>query len=242
MQQHKVSVTRALSYSIPFILDHIQYFLKAYVISGIILVVAGLVGALSASFIFQSSVLEVLNFGPAAVSTLIANQALLSHMRTIDPRSIVIALILFLVYFLLFSMVTYSVIRFCFNMYYHQKNDFFPGYTHIFQSIALFILIILILIASFIATLFFIVPGVYLFIHLSLAPYILVDKGCTPWYALQRSWVLTRGHMWQVGGLWLIGFSFISFFSMLIGLPIFNMVFVHMYKQLEKIHAGDTIE
>jgi hypothetical protein len=47
----------------------------------------------------------------------------------------------------------------------------------------------------------FVVPGIFLYIRLLVAPVALVVEGAGPVSALERSWRLTRGHWWRTCGV-----------------------------------------
>jgi hypothetical protein len=56
-------------------------------------------------------------------------------------------------------------------------------------------------VCTLVGTLLLVVPGVYIFLGLSLAPLVIVDEGLGIFAGLRRSWALADGHRWRILGL-----------------------------------------
>ena len=58
--------------------------------------------------------------------------------------------------------------------------------------------------------LLFIVPGLIFGCRLAFVPYLVMDKGLDPVAAIEKSWFMTRGHGWQIFGMYVL--SILMFF------------------------------
>lgn len=73
------------------------------------------------------------------------------------------------------------------------------------KGLRLLLLEILLVIIVGAGLILLIIPGVYLIGRLAIAPYVLIDKNTKVVEALNRSWELTKGRMWQIYTVILFG-------------------------------------
>lgn len=90
------------------------------------------------------------------------------------------------------------------------------------KGLRLLLLEILLVIIIGAGLILLIVPGIYLIGRLAVAPYVLIDKNTKAMEALNRSWELSKGRMWQVYSVVLFGVvlalpNVIPFFGPIIG-------------------------
>jgi len=69
-------------------------------------------------------------------------------------------------------------------------------------------------------TVFFFVPGVFLYIQLVLSPVALAVEGAGPATAIERSWRLVRRHWWRMLGVEVLKIATVAFALFLVALPL----------------------
>lgn len=86
-----------------------------------------------------------------------------------------------------------------------------------------------------------IVPGVFLMLTYQFAQYFVIDKGIRPIEALQASARITRGHRWELFGLFIfvLGINILGFLFFLVGLlvsvPVTALAIVRAYRTLQQL-------
>jgi hypothetical protein len=78
---------------------------------------------------------------------------------------------------------------------------------------------ILLFLGTAFASIFLVVPGLFIGVRWSLAPYIVVTEPVGPFQALGKSWRLVKGFWWRVLGLFLVTFIIIFVLDLLIEAP-----------------------
>lgn len=63
---------------------------------------------------------------------------------------------------------------------------------------------IIVMFFSAIGLILLIIPGIIVMLRLSLTSYVVIDKGMTGWQSVKESWILTRGHSWNILGFLLL--------------------------------------
>lgn len=93
----------------------------------------------------------------------------------------------------------------------------FNQYKKVFSYLVALIIYIIVVAVGFI---FFVVPGLYLAVRLSLFPYFIVDKDVGPIHALKLSSDATTGAKWDLFGLYIVSIfvTYLGFLCLIIGL------------------------
>ena len=61
----------------------------------------------------------------------------------------------------------------------------------------------------------FVVPGIIFACRLAFVRYLVMDKGLDPVAAIEKSWIMTRGHGWRIFGMYLLAIV-MFFFGLLL--------------------------
>jgi uncharacterized membrane protein len=93
----------------------------------------------------------------------------------------------------------------------------------------------------FIGLVLLIVPGIYLMLRFQFYKFLVVDKGLEPIEALRESARVTRGHIWQLFGLFCISvvLNMLGLLALGVGLlvtvPITLLAYTYVYKKLSVV-------
>ena len=83
-----------------------------------------------------------------------------------------------------------------------------------------------------------IIPGIYVAARLYLYEYFVVDQDMTTIEAISASWEVTKGHVWQIIGIWLLSFCIILLGALCLGIgllwaiPTVKLAQAILYKKL----------
>ncbi|QQG38105.1 MAG: DUF975 family protein [Candidatus Kaiserbacteria bacterium] len=89
-----------------------------------------------------------------------------------------------------------------------------------------------------------IIPGVIVVLTFQFAQYFVIDKGLGPIEALKESARITKGHKWELLGLFafILGINILGFLALVVGLlvsvPVTALSIVYAYRTLEKLAAS----
>jgi len=102
--------------------------------------------------------------------------------------------------------------------------DVFAGFKKGYLNIVLANLLVVAICG--VGFLLLIVPGIIFACRLTFVPYLVMDKGLDPVGAIEKSWFMTRGHGWEIFGMYLLS---IVLFLVGLGLVLVGALFALLW-------------
>ena len=189
MEKKQLRFSQPLASTLKTVLDHFPFFLK------INLVYVGLM--LGACVFFMLIAVPVI-LTPTYVSSIISGTNQLTDLSQKMGQAILSFPSVFFILFLILLTLSAAYIRVLLDIVNTNSSSlsrFFSGFRYAPQYIVLSFMIIF---ASLIGLVCFIIPGIIILIRLTFSIYYLIDKDMGPIEAIKASWKLTRGFTWPL--------------------------------------------
>lgn len=211
VQAEKFSISRALNFGWQKMKRHLLLFIGLFIVAALVPLVPGLIeeGIYSAARMTEGDLVRRL----IAVIASVLQMALSAFMSA-------------------------GLVRICLDIA-HEKaprfSDLFSGRRVLLKY---FVACFLYGAIVFVGLLLFIVPGIIWGIQFMFYGYLVVDKGCGPIEALEKSSALTKGVRWELLGFYLLlfGINFLGLLCLVIGLLVTTTITLiataSAYKQL----------
>jgi hypothetical protein len=140
------------------------------------------------------------------------------------------------------TIIAIGVTRLYFKVFRHEPVHFRQVIQGEDRFIEYFLAALLSAGAIVLGFIFFIIPGLYIALRLSLVKLYVVDRKIDPLESLTLSWHATRGQAWQLFGFLLasIGINFLGALAfgigLLVTLPLTFLAFIDVYEKLSHRH------
>lgn len=153
-------------------------------------------------------------------------------------------LVVKIIYFLLASFISISMIYHFHQLMQKNKPFFFNSITvglkKFFPYLAVMILFILIVALGYLCL---VIPGIYLTVALLFAPYLLITQNSRILESFKQSWNLVKGNWWRTLGTVLLGMLMLTvfLFIMLSALFLITLLIAFVYQMISPIIPAGVI-
>lgn len=179
-----------------------------------------------------------------AILAILVPPAILNWIGPRTQMAGLFALLAFLVYLFMYSLVTVGFLRLLLNLVDGKGakiSDLFSSTDKVLPFLLVSILYGLIVIGGLILLVF---PGIIWSIKYMMAPYLVIDKGLKPVEALKESGRLTNGVKWDifgfqqvVGTVIMIGYLAL-FIGIIVSIPVGALAVAGLYRHLSKVSVA----
>ncbi len=162
-------------------------------------------------------------------------------VRAVDKEHFPIAsLLIGLLVFIITLIFSVGLVRILLNIYENKKlaiQNLYEDYQLVPYYFLASLLYGVIVLVGFV---FFIIPGIYLAIRLSMWQYFLVDKNVGVVGSLQKSWEVTGGNalnlllLYIVEGFVIVLGILVFFIGVFVAIPVIYLANIYVYKELSK--------